>query len=148
MATIQTSLGTVTTDLDNILLKVTGIEGDLVTMSSALGDLNGTLLSIQGDIAVIKTDIGNILVSLGSLMPKPAETPLWFALAGILIGVPVTGGAIFYFRRRSKGGMPGTLASQPNPVVKSVQPEAPQKAKRRGRKPKGAVVDSDALKHL
>jgi len=70
LATVQTNFGTVTTDLDNILLKVVGIEGDMVTMSSVLGDLNGTLLSIQGDIALIK------LVSPGPAVFRQERTGL------------------------------------------------------------------------
>ena len=124
---------------------MTSIEGDVVTISSALGDLNGTLVSVEGDIATIKTDIGEILIALGSLMPPPGETSLWWILVAIVAILVVTGAAFLLDRGRRKSTGAEAPASDPEPeaVEEPVQLTAPKAPKRSRRKRKSEAAGSD-----
>jgi peptidoglycan hydrolase CwlO-like protein len=67
IATIQTTLGTITVSLSEISANLTSIEGTLATIQTSIGLLqvdvdliNATLVSINGTLATITSDLGEI----------------------------------------------------------------------------------------
>jgi hypothetical protein len=72
----------------------------MATLTTDLGDLNGTLISIQGDIAHIETAIGDVLISLRSLTEKTKGTSLWWVLVVAIIVAATSGGISLLMKRR------------------------------------------------
>jgi hypothetical protein len=67
-ADIQTTLGTVKLDIDDIQLKVIAINGTTATIQTVVGVMNGTITSIKNNIAtIVIPDIGQIETDISSL---------------------------------------------------------------------------------
>ena len=82
LAFIRTSFGVFSTRLENIELKILEIEGNTTSISTVLGDLQGSIISIQGDLALIVTDLGEIEVDVSSVGDTQGEGVFWL---GVLI---------------------------------------------------------------
>ena len=74
IATLSTTLGTITTTLTSIDARITSIEGPIATLSSTAGtlqttvsSLSSTISGLDGDIATITTSLGTIETSLDSI---------------------------------------------------------------------------------
>jgi len=64
VATIQTDIGTITMDIANIQLEVTAINGTIATIQTTLGTFEGRITSIEESVVIIETDLGTIKTTL------------------------------------------------------------------------------------
>jgi len=67
IATIETSLGTLKTDVANLNITVTKIDGAIATIQTSLGNLQGKIDKIDGDTVTIKTDVGDIKIKVSEI---------------------------------------------------------------------------------
>ncbi|PVX23637.1 MAG: hypothetical protein CW691_10110, partial [Candidatus Bathyarchaeum sp.] len=84
VATIQTSLGALTADLDAIGLEVTDISGTVATIETDLGTLSGTVTSIDDGVATIETEVGTVKADVQGLS-EVDMTPVWIAVVLSLV---------------------------------------------------------------
>jgi hypothetical protein len=87
-ADIQTTLGTVKLDIDDIQLKVIAINGTTATIQSILGPMNGTITSIKNDIATIDLGpLGQIEADISSLKgtQETWTIPVQYVITGLAL---------------------------------------------------------------
>ena len=75
LAVISTAKGDVLASLEDIDAKVTDLDGDAATISTALGELTGKVTSIEDDVATIETDVGTLELNVADLLEKPVLGP-------------------------------------------------------------------------
>jgi len=87
IATINTTTGTIQTEVSNLNATVTSMNGNVATVSTNVGTIQGTVTSIQGDVATIKTDVGTIQATTSTIKGNvPADLwPVWIAVILALI---------------------------------------------------------------
>jgi len=97
VATINTTLGQVTTTLSSINLEVTNISGGVATIQTDLGTFTGSVKSVSDGIATIETSLGTIKVNVGNLKSSVTQIQNYglildvvlIALVAVTLGIAV-----------------------------------------------------------
>jgi hypothetical protein len=103
IVTLNSTLGTIRTDLDTIELKVTAIDGTTATIQTVLGAVNGTVTSMNDQIATIMVPkIGQVQADISGLKQTSAD---WTILQYVIVAVAATaavaaGVSVAILRRR------------------------------------------------
>ena len=66
-ATINTSLGNLTTSLSDINAQIVSLQGNVATISTNLGTLTGTVTNVNNGVATIQTNMGTLTTSVADL---------------------------------------------------------------------------------
>jgi hypothetical protein len=91
----DTEVNAITTAINSTLnAKLVSIQGDIATLNTTVGTIQGVVTSISGNTATILTDLGTVTASLGTLQTTansikgylPVDlTPIWIAVILSLI---------------------------------------------------------------
>ena len=75
LAIVDSTLGLILTDLDTIRLRVVAINETTVIIQTALGKMNGTIISVEGDMAtIVIPEIGRIKADVSDLKEAQATS--------------------------------------------------------------------------
>ena len=87
VAYINTTLGVMKTDIENLNAKVISLQGDMATVLTSLGTISGKVTAIEGNVATVKTDVGTIKADVSTVKGfLPVDmTPVWIAVVLALI---------------------------------------------------------------
>jgi peptidoglycan hydrolase CwlO-like protein len=121
IATISTSLGTVQTSISSLDATLDAVAGDtatIATISTSLGDIEGTITDMDGTIATIETDLGTVRMDVADLKADVASVqadvdeslpvsvdmmPVWIAVVLSLIAAIAAIFAVITIRQKIAG---------------------------------------------
>jgi hypothetical protein len=70
-------LNALITDISDLQMRVTAIEGSTATIQTTLGTMQGTITSINNNIATIQTDIGTVKLDISTVKANTTPTTDW-----------------------------------------------------------------------
>jgi hypothetical protein len=102
-ATLDAILGQLVMDVADLDATVTSIEGDVATVDTALGTLQGTVTAIEGNTATIETDVGTLQADVTDVKGSVDSTPAWIAVVLSLVAAIAAIFAVITIRQKIAG---------------------------------------------
>jgi len=107
---ISGDIATLQMSVDAIDPVVGLIAGDIATVMTNLGELEGTITSIDGNVATVETDVGTLQADLGTLQADMSDvkanvdsTPAWIAVVLALVAAVAAIFAVITIRQKIAG---------------------------------------------
>jgi hypothetical protein len=84
---------------------VVALSGDVATVSTNLGTLEGKVTAVDGKVATVSTDVGTIKADVSDVKAKPDVdmTPVWIAVVLSLIAAIAAIFAVVTIRQKIAG---------------------------------------------
>lgn len=103
----SSTLNALITNVSNLQMRVTAIEGSTATIQTTLGTIQGTITSINNNIATIRTDIGTVKLDVSTVkintMPKGADwTTMGLYISLALLATIVVVLVVLYIYMRAR----------------------------------------------
>jgi hypothetical protein len=103
----SSTLNALITNVSNLQMRVTAIEGTTATIQTTLGTIQGTITSINNNIATIRTDLGTVKLDVSTVkintMPKGADwTTMGLYISLALLATIVVVLVVLYIYMRAR----------------------------------------------